>query len=191
MTEDRKRLPFVPFYPGDFFGSVRVQSLRGPEKWLYAYLLDLEAAAGGDGLPADEEELRKLCDCSRRTFDKFSTRIRQEFFIRKGDRLFNSRMEEVISEVRRKSFGHAEGARKTNETRWRNRVAKRSLSDKPSGRSSGRLAVASSDADADADEEKKKQAKRKSPPAPSGGAVFSDSPSAPKRGEKPEKTTGD
>jgi len=94
-------LPYMKLWTQRFFGSIRVQALRGEHRLIYLGLLVSEWGLDGRGLPNDLAELGRILgiseDVLRDAWGDGTNRISQFFEVR-GGRLFNDTLETTISE---------------------------------------------------------------------------------------------
>lgn len=93
-------LPYVRIWLANFLGSSKVQELDGVSRALYLLLLVVQADRNGQGLPADEEPLRRLCGFESRDWKRAWPPLKA-FFVERGGRLYNERMEKEIAEAGR------------------------------------------------------------------------------------------
>jgi uncharacterized protein YdaU (DUF1376 family) len=134
-------------WPEKFFGSTRVGRLTGDVQGNYMVLLMRSHMAGADGLPANDNELARLCGIPVKTWKKRAPLLLQ-FFERRGDALFNKRVEDQILEAQqfhnRKSVAGKKGA----DTRWQSHAsAIGTANSKPMASSSSSSSSSSEDED--------------------------------------------
>lgn len=94
-------LPYMKLWTQRFFGSIRVQALRGEHRLIYLGLLVSEWGLDGRGLPNDLAELGRILgiseDVLRDAWGDGTNRVSQFFEVR-GGRLFNDTLETTIAE---------------------------------------------------------------------------------------------
>lgn len=114
-------LPYMPWFPGDFIQSPRVQVLTDMEELIYRRLLDAQWLNEGRGLPADDARLAKLARVSDAVWAAAAAAVRPFFEPNNEGALFNRR---CASEWNRSLEFRAEQSRKgklSAERRWGNR----------------------------------------------------------------------
>jgi uncharacterized protein YdaU (DUF1376 family) len=169
MAEQR---PYFPFYPKDWLGSASVSAMPLAAQGLYARLLSF--AWLSDGLPADEDALRRLASVERVEWKRVWPLVAPLWEERDG-RLYQGKQERVRQEqtayATAKSLAGQKGGRRSAEARTEvfgspdprsNREARHEAEREARGESGGEAVVKPSSASASA------SAKKKNPPTPKG-----------------------
>jgi hypothetical protein len=140
-------LPYMKLWTQRFFGSIRVQGLRGEHRLIYLGLLVAEWGLDGRGLPNDLKELARILGISEDTMiDAWGdghNRVSQFFEVKHG-RLTNDTLEATLKDERAFRRERSESGRRGNEIRW-GKQRDKSQSD--------RSAIASRDGGGDGDED--------------------------------------
>jgi uncharacterized protein YdaU (DUF1376 family) len=112
-----ERLPYFPIFADDFFGSPRVKLLSGPEQGVYLLLLLFEWTFRGQGLPGDEESLRRALNFTENEW-KMAQKVLKTFFSAQNDRFRNHQLETRLMECQERLHKRKDAGRKGAEARW-------------------------------------------------------------------------
>lgn len=156
MSEQR---PYFPFYPKDWLGSASVSSMPLAAQGLYARLLAF--AWLSDGLPADDEALRRLAGVERAEWRRVWPLVSSLWEARDG-RLYQAKQERV----RQEQTAYTEAKRKAGQKGGATRAARAA-----EGKQAPSNEVSKTQADDQAEPKPSSasaSAKKKNPPTPKG-----------------------
>ena len=87
------RLPSMPFFVGDYLGSVSVRLMTLAERGAYTHLLFMNWQEGR--LEKNPKQLAKLLDCSLEEFEQIWEGIKDKFKEDSKGRIYNKKVEDV------------------------------------------------------------------------------------------------
>lgn len=108
----RSTSPAFQFYPSDFLGSPKVQSMSLTETGAYIRLLAL--CWEMNGLPADHAKLAKMLRVPLHRFARIWSGVVSECFVQRGDRFFNPRLDREKQKQKSRSQRASDNA----NSRW-------------------------------------------------------------------------
>lgn len=104
--------PAFQFYPSDFLGSPKVQSMSLTETGAYIRLLAM--CWEMNGLPADPARLAKMLRIPLHRFTRIWAGVVSECFVQRGDRFFNPRLDREKQKQKSRSQRASDNA----NSRW-------------------------------------------------------------------------
>ncbi len=117
----KDRLPTMPFFVGDYLGSIDVRLMTLAERGAYVHLLCLNWQEGR--LPKDPKKLARLLDCSLKEFQQVWEGIRHQFKEDAQGRIYNEQVEAIkrqhLERRRKLALAGSKGGRKTQAKRKR------------------------------------------------------------------------
>ena len=150
-----KELPWMKYYPGDFYGDPMVQVMTDDQELIYHRFIARSWQMGA--LPNDEEKLAVIAGMEIERFRKSWCWPLTEKWVKNGEGLINHRVEDERDDA----LSRSEGARRAGEMRQQRRRARveREVSGSSAGAQrehSGTSAMLDPDPDPDKEEEKNK-----------------------------------
>ena len=154
----KDRLPTMPFFVGDYLGSIDVRLMTLAERGAYVHLLCLNWQAGR--LPKDAKKLARLLDCSLEEFQQIWEGIRHRFEEDSQGQIYSQRVEAIkrqsVERRRKMALAGSKGGRTTQ--------AKRKGSSQASSEASSQASSeASSQAPSEASSQAPREASRQDP----------------------------
>ncbi len=117
----KDRLATMPFFVGDYLGSIDVRLMTLGERGAYVHLLCLNWQEGR--LPKDPKKLARLLDCSLQEFQQIWEGIRHQFKEDAQGRIYNERVEAIkrqhLERRRKLAVAGSKGGRTTQAKRKR------------------------------------------------------------------------
>ena len=164
----KDRLPTMPFFVGDYLGSIDVRLMTLAERGAYVHLLCLNWQEGR--LPKDPKKLARLLDCSLTEFRQIWKGIRHQFEEDSQGRIYNRQVEAIkrqhLERRRKLALAGTKGGRTTQAKRKRgsSQATSKAASQAISGASRQDPSEASSQAPSQASREAPSQASTKDQP---------------------------
>lgn len=108
--------PAFQFYPKDWLSDLAVRSMTAEQR---GYYIDLLATAWlEDGIPADEDQLRRIMGLTKRRFDAVWSELRSKWVSDGNGKLVNPRQERYRDEMRGLVERRREAGKRGAEARW-------------------------------------------------------------------------